>query len=233
MAVVWLVYFGINSTTTSAFNLLRVDIAEEYSRDTTLLPIIRFCRNTSEDALRSLPASIRAQITRYCFDGQIPSYKIDQFDAPRIVGPLEDDLRGLLLHEYHDGETGGHLRAKEIAYALTQKVSTPKLRHDYSHGNLPISQCLEIFTGLTYTSGSINGARLLRSGLTRVGKRTTPPLSAELFNSLCRPVHTLYPRPVKTTQSYTLGYSTPTLSKDLSKNFNQSSVCARRHRLSF
>ena len=107
--------------------ILSLIIAAAYYRNTTLSPIIRYCRNPSDDALRSRPESIRAKITRYRFKGHLLSYQIDQFDAARIVVPLDDDLRGHKLHKYHDSATGRHLGREKIYLALSRYFYWPHM----------------------------------------------------------------------------------------------------------
>ena len=80
-----------------------------------------------------------------------------------------------------------------------------------------VIQCTSLALALRHS------ARLPLPGLTRVGKGPTPPLDTERFSSLLRPEHKLNTRPVKTTHSYTLGGSAPTLLR----NVNQSrGLCA-------
>ncbi|CAI5714704.1 unnamed protein product [Peronospora farinosa] len=62
---------GTNITVVSAVNPLRDDIAEVYSRDVFYSPIVRYCSDPSNEALRSLSASTRAHTVRYSFDGKL------------------------------------------------------------------------------------------------------------------------------------------------------------------
>ncbi|KAG2877754.1 hypothetical protein PC114_g23480 [Phytophthora cactorum] len=47
------------------------------------------------------------------------SYQVDRVDAPRIVIPLDDDLRARIIHEFHDTPSAGHLgREKSLSELL-------------------------------------------------------------------------------------------------------------------
>ncbi|GAB9477805.1 hypothetical protein Gpo141_00014957, partial [Globisporangium polare] len=111
---------GVNSTTVSAISPLRAEIADAYTRDTFCSAMLRHCREPSEKTLRELTASARSQAARYSIDIDLLMYQIDEFDEPRIVVPLDDDLRARILHEYHDSASAGHLGREKKYLALSR-----------------------------------------------------------------------------------------------------------------
>jgi hypothetical protein len=55
------------------------------------------------------------------------TYSVDRFNAPRIVVPVDDDLRARLLHEYHDSPSGGHLGREKTFLALSRDFYWPHM----------------------------------------------------------------------------------------------------------
>lgn len=108
------------NTAVTVVNPLRVDIADAYLRDEFYLPIIRYSRDPSDEALRKLTAPTRAQVARYSVDGDLLMYQVNRFDAPRIIVPFDDALRARILHEYHDSASSGHLGREKTYLALSR-----------------------------------------------------------------------------------------------------------------
>ena len=71
-------------------------------------------------------------------------------------------------------------------------------------------------------------ARLCQPGLPQLDMWPNPSLNVMGFNSFRRLVRTTNPHPMMRTRCYLPDFSSPTLSKRLSKNFIRV-VCARRH----
>ncbi|GMF16143.1 unnamed protein product [Phytophthora fragariaefolia] len=118
---------GINTTVSSPVLPLRQQIADAYDDDAFYAGIIRYLRNPTADALAKLTRPTRDTITRYALDGDLLTYGIDTFDTPRVVIPVDDDLRARLVHEYHDAPAGGHLGRETTFTAISRDFFRPRM----------------------------------------------------------------------------------------------------------
>uniref|UniRef100_H3H6I7 Reverse transcriptase domain-containing protein n=1 Tax=Phytophthora ramorum TaxID=164328 RepID=H3H6I7_PHYRM len=80
-----------------------------------------------DKTLRALPNNTRNQINRYQLDGDLLTYSIDRFDAPRIAIPNDDDLRARIIHEFHDSPVGGHLGREKTFAAVSRDFYWPHM----------------------------------------------------------------------------------------------------------
>ncbi|GMF50554.1 unnamed protein product [Phytophthora fragariaefolia] len=81
---------GINLTSVSPEMNLRGEIAAAYA---VYANILAYLRSPSDETLVALSRNTRNQIDRYHLDGDLLYYKIDRFDAPRVVVTNDDVLR--------------------------------------------------------------------------------------------------------------------------------------------
>ncbi|KAE9234685.1 hypothetical protein PF004_g9319 [Phytophthora fragariae] len=121
------VTLGINATVSSPVLPLRQQIADAYEDDAFYAAIIQYLRNPTADTLATLTRPTRDAITRYDLDGDLLTYAIDTFDTPRVVIPVDDDLRARLVHEYHDAPAGGHLGREKTFAALSRDFFWPRM----------------------------------------------------------------------------------------------------------
>uniref|UniRef100_H3H5W9 Integrase catalytic domain-containing protein n=1 Tax=Phytophthora ramorum TaxID=164328 RepID=H3H5W9_PHYRM len=73
------------------------------------------------------PIPRKDMINRYQLDGDLLTYSIDRFDAPRIVIPNDDDLRARIIHEFHDSPVGGHLGREKTFAAVSRDFYWPHM----------------------------------------------------------------------------------------------------------
>ncbi|CAI5728460.1 unnamed protein product [Peronospora destructor] len=114
-------------TKVSAELPLYEEIAKAYEVDLDYGEIVAYLRALSDDALGALPYSMRARIHRYKIEGDLLTYSIDQFDAPRTVIANDTDLRARIIHEYHDTPAGGHLGREKTFAAVSREFYWPHL----------------------------------------------------------------------------------------------------------
>ncbi|RAW41737.1 hypothetical protein PC110_g2048 [Phytophthora cactorum] len=100
----------------AATSPLRTAIAAAYEHDGTCSEMIKYLRAPTDSSRRRLSSRNRSCVDRYAMDGDLLTYHVDRVDPPRIVVPLDDDLRARLMHEFHDSPIAGNLgRAKTFA----------------------------------------------------------------------------------------------------------------------
>ncbi|KAE9206088.1 hypothetical protein PF005_g13144 [Phytophthora fragariae] len=111
---------GINLTNVSAEMDLRDEIVAAYADDAVYAGIVAYLRAPSDETLGALSRNTRNQIDRYHLDGDLLFYNIDQFDAPRVVVPNDDDLRARIIHEFHVSPMGAHLGREKTFAAVSR-----------------------------------------------------------------------------------------------------------------
>ncbi|KAG2779528.1 hypothetical protein PC116_g1377 [Phytophthora cactorum] len=60
-------------------------------------------------------------------DDGLVTYRVDRLDTPRIVVPLDDDLRARLIHQFHDTPSAGHLDREKPFAALSRDFYWPHM----------------------------------------------------------------------------------------------------------
>ena len=98
-----------------------------YENDPDYGGIVAYLRAPSDEALGALPRSMRDKMNRYKLDGDLLTYSIDQFDAPRTVVANDTDLRARIIHEFHDTPSGGHLGREKTFAAVSRDFYWPHL----------------------------------------------------------------------------------------------------------
>ncbi|KAE9166520.1 hypothetical protein PF005_g29172 [Phytophthora fragariae] len=71
----------------------------------------------NDETLGDLSHNTRNPIGRYHLYGDLLCYNIDQFDAPRVVVPNDDDLRDQIIH---DSPMGEHLGREKTLAAVSR-----------------------------------------------------------------------------------------------------------------
>ncbi|KAE9355385.1 hypothetical protein PF008_g4082 [Phytophthora fragariae] len=79
--------------------------------------MIKYLRDPSDTARRRLSA----------VDGDLLTYSVNHADPPRIVVPLDDDLRARRIHEFHDAPSGGHLGREKTFPSLSRNFYWPHM----------------------------------------------------------------------------------------------------------
>ncbi|KAE9277489.1 hypothetical protein PF001_g25632 [Phytophthora fragariae] len=104
----------------AATSPLRDLITNAYKDDPACSELIKFLRDPSDAGKRKLSPCSRSHVGRYSLDGELLMYCVDREDPPRIVVPLDDDLRARLIHEFHDTPSGGHLGREKTFASLSR-----------------------------------------------------------------------------------------------------------------
>jgi hypothetical protein len=77
--------------------------------------LMGYLSEPSPQALKSLPATYRSSAHRYTQRNGLLFYSAVDDDAPRVVVPLDHDLRLRIMYEYRDAPVSGH-RGREKTY---------------------------------------------------------------------------------------------------------------------
>ncbi|KAG3035164.1 hypothetical protein PC128_g1618 [Phytophthora cactorum] len=115
---------AIEVTTTSP---LRDVIAAAYEHDAACSETIKYLKTPSDSARHCLSPQSRSRDDRYAMDGGLVTYRVDRLDTPRIVVPLDDDLRARLIHQFHDTPSAGHLDREKPFAALSLDFYWPHM----------------------------------------------------------------------------------------------------------
>ncbi|KAG3204809.1 hypothetical protein PC128_g1696 [Phytophthora cactorum] len=89
---------GVAAVEIAATSPLRDAIAAAYEHDAACSEMIKYLRAPSDSARRRLSPR----------------------DTPRIVVPLNDDLRARIIHEFHDSPSAGHLGREKTFATLSR-----------------------------------------------------------------------------------------------------------------
>ncbi|GMF43598.1 unnamed protein product [Phytophthora fragariaefolia] len=111
----------------AATTRLRDLISAAYESDAACTEMIQYLRDPSDTARRRLSTRGHARIDRYQPEGNLLTYSADSADPPRIVVPLEDDLRARLIHKFHDAPSGGHLGREKPFASLSRDFYWPHM----------------------------------------------------------------------------------------------------------
>ncbi|KAE9050148.1 hypothetical protein PR001_g2663 [Phytophthora rubi] len=77
---------------------------------------------------------------RYQLERNLLTYSVDRADPPRIVIPLDDDLRDQLIHEFHDAPGGSHLGRKTTFASLSRDFYLPNM-YKWVRKSQDVSSC--------------------------------------------------------------------------------------------
>ncbi|POM66155.1 Pol protein [Phytophthora palmivora] len=127
----------------TATSPLRDLISRAYEADETCSEMIKYLRDPSDTAQRRLSLRSRSGVDRYGLDGNLLTYCVESNDPPRIVVPLDSDLRARLIHEFHDTPSGGHLGREKTIASLSQDFYCPKCTRGYGNGYGP-AKCASV-----------------------------------------------------------------------------------------
>ena len=97
---------SLNLTRGSSKSCLYDEIFPAYVSLPDYADIIAYLRAPSDVALVALSRSKRDYIPRYTLNEDFLLYRIDQFEAPRIVISNDMDLRARIIHDHHDAPLG-------------------------------------------------------------------------------------------------------------------------------
>ncbi|KAG3141109.1 hypothetical protein PC128_g25044 [Phytophthora cactorum] len=111
---------GVAAVEIAATSPLRDAIATAYEHDAACSEMIKYLRAPSDSARRRLSPRSRSCVDRYAMDRELLTYCVDRVDTPRIVVPLNDDLRARIIHEFHDSPSAGHL-GRETTFATLSR----------------------------------------------------------------------------------------------------------------
>ncbi|OWZ15882.1 reverse transcriptase [Phytophthora megakarya] len=106
---------GAAAVEVTATSTLRDSITSSYEADASFSEMIKYLKDPSDTARRRLTSCSRARIDRYTLDGSLLTYCIDRADSPRVVVPLDDELRARLIQEFHDTPSGGLLGCEKTS----------------------------------------------------------------------------------------------------------------------
>ncbi|OWZ06963.1 LOW QUALITY PROTEIN: reverse transcriptase [Phytophthora megakarya] len=118
---------GVAAVEVAATSPLRDLISAAYGSDAECAEMLKYLRDQSNTARRRLSSRSRARVDRYVLDGKMLTYCVDRSDHPRIVVPLDDDLRARLIHEFHDTPSGGHLVREKTFASLSRDFYWPHM----------------------------------------------------------------------------------------------------------
>ncbi|KAE9025248.1 hypothetical protein PR001_g12478 [Phytophthora rubi] len=107
----------------AASSPLRDLITNAYKEGPACSELIKFLRDPSDAGKRKLSPRSRSHVDS--LDGD--TYCVDREDPPRIAVPLDDDLRGRLIHKFHDTRSGSHLGREKTFASLSRDFYWPHM----------------------------------------------------------------------------------------------------------
>ncbi|KAG3112474.1 hypothetical protein PI124_g21667 [Phytophthora idaei] len=87
----------------------------------------KYLKAPTDSARRRLSSRSRSCVDRYAMDGDLLTFQVDRVDPPRVVVPLDDDLRARLMHEFHDTPSAGHLGRTKTFAAISRDYYWPHM----------------------------------------------------------------------------------------------------------
>uniref|UniRef100_H3H2L9 Integrase catalytic domain-containing protein n=1 Tax=Phytophthora ramorum TaxID=164328 RepID=H3H2L9_PHYRM len=118
---------GVAAVEVAATSPVRDLITNAYKADPVCSELIKFLRDPTDAGKHKLSPRSRSHVDRYSLDGELLTYCVDREDPPRIVVPLDDDLRARLIHEFHDTPSGGHLGREKTFASLSRDFYWPHM----------------------------------------------------------------------------------------------------------
>jgi hypothetical protein len=113
------------NTVTRVQSSLRDDIINAYRHDSDCSSLLKHFSSTVEPNASKLPTHLQSRIHRYSLHDGVLYYTIDQHDTPRVVVPLDEDLRLRLISEFHDTPVSGHLGREKTFLSLSRSYYWP------------------------------------------------------------------------------------------------------------
>ena len=110
----------ISAVSIAAVNPIFDQIRLAYAADDQCLPILLHLQDKLSNPISTLSRSQRAQLCRFSLADGLLYFSVDPFDQPRVVVPLDSDIRFALLHEYHDCAASGHFAREKTYGALSR-----------------------------------------------------------------------------------------------------------------
>ena len=96
------------------------EIKRSYADDSDCSQLIAYLKAPTEKALLTMPSRLSSRLHRYSLRDGMLYYATDPSDPPRIVVPLDEDLRTRILFEFHDSPTSGHLGREKTFLAISR-----------------------------------------------------------------------------------------------------------------
>jgi hypothetical protein len=106
---------------------LPADIRRAYENDADAKHLLAYLQAPSDKAFKSLPTRLSSRLHRFSTNDGLLYYSVDPNDPPRIVVPLDEDLRTRILYEFHDSPMGGHLGREKTFLAISREFYWPHL----------------------------------------------------------------------------------------------------------
>ena len=103
------------------------EIARAYEHDSDCKQLLAYLSEPSDKAFKSLPSRLSSRLHRYSLHDGLLYYAVDPSDPPRIVVPLDEDLRTRILYEFHDSPTSGHLGREKTFLAISRDFYWPHM----------------------------------------------------------------------------------------------------------
>ncbi|OWY98873.1 reverse transcriptase [Phytophthora megakarya] len=119
------VSIGVAAVEVTVTSSLRESFASTHEADASCSDMIKYLRDPSDTARHRLSPRSRARIDRYALDGSLLTYCVDRADSPRVIFPLDEDLRARLIHKFHDTPSGGHLGREKTFASLSRDFYWP------------------------------------------------------------------------------------------------------------
>ena len=105
---------------TRATSALPDEIRAAYASDPNCNDLIRHFSDPNAFPSDKLSSKLRSRLHRYSMRDGLLYYTVDPADHPRIVVPVDNDLRTRILAEFHDSPFSGHLGREKTFLALSR-----------------------------------------------------------------------------------------------------------------
>jgi hypothetical protein len=109
----------VNAVVTAQSSLPE-EIRKAYQKDSDCKQLIAYLSDPTDKAFKSLPSRLSSRLHRFSVHDGMLYYAVDTADKPRLVVPLDDDLRTRILYEFHDSPIAGHLGREKTFLAISR-----------------------------------------------------------------------------------------------------------------
>jgi hypothetical protein len=103
------------------------EIRRGYSNDSNCKQLLAYFSDPSDKAYNALPSQLSSRLHRYSQRNGMLYYAVDPADPPRVVVPLDEELRTRILYEFHDSPIGGHLGREKTFLAISRDFYWPHM----------------------------------------------------------------------------------------------------------